>query len=172
MKIMTLQRVAAAVACLGMIVPSAWSAEAPAQPAAASLDVSLGAEGLFRGQLLDAQGVAQKGVEVAMLYNGREVVRTTTDENGAFAAKGLRGGEYQVVAMNQAASYRLWNAGQAPPAARPSALMIANTNVVNGQYSGGVLNWMKMHPLIVAGVVATAVAVPVAINASDDDSSS
>ncbi|QDU57415.1 carboxypeptidase-like regulatory domain-containing protein [Aeoliella mucimassa] len=184
MKLITLQRLAAAIACMGMIVPSAALAAEPqvqpvqqVQKAPVSLDVALDAQGNFKGQLVDAQGVAQKGVEVAMLYNGREVTRSVTDEQGKFAAPVLRGGQYEVVAQGQVASYRVWNAGQAPPMARPAALMITNADVVNGQfgtlgYGGGVLNWMQAHPLIVAGAVVTAIAVPVAITASDDDSSS
>lgn len=160
---------------MGMILPTAaLSAEPQIEPAAPSLDVALGAEGLFRGQLVDAQGVPQQGVEVAMLYQGQEVVRSVTDQRGVFAAKGLRGGQYQVVAQNHVANYRLWNAGAAPPVARPAALMVTGSDVVNGQLggNGGLLQWMKNHPMMVATGVVAAIAVPVAVTASDDDSSS
>ena len=179
MKITTLQRVAAAIACVGMIVPSAaLSNDVPQAPAASIADVALADGGLFVGQIVDAQGAAQAETEVALLYQGKEVVRTVTDERGVFAAKGLRGGQYDVVAQGQVAPCRLWTARTAPPAARRAALIVTNYDVVNGQYggnlgsSGGIIGWMQSHPLLVAGGVITAIAVPVAIAASDDDSSS
>ncbi|MCO6045400.1 hypothetical protein NG895_15935 [Aeoliella sp. ICT_H6.2] len=177
MRTRNLGRLAAAIACLGMIMPTAAMSAEPAAPQVPSLDVALGQGGVFRGQVVNAQGVAQAHKQVALMYQGREVVRTVTDERGVFAAQGLRGGQYQLVTEGQAAPFRLWSANAAPPTARPSALIIADQGIVNGQfgtlgYGGGVLNWMQAHPLIVAGAVVTAIAVPVAITASDDDSSS
>lgn len=178
MKLITLQRAAAAIACIGMIVPSAALSNEPVEsPAANGVDVALADGGLFVGQIVDAQGAAQAESEVVVLYQGKEVVRTTTDERGVFAAKGLRGGQYEVMTDGCAAPCRLWTAQTAPPAARPAALIVTNVDVVNGQYgsmapSGGVLGWMQSHPLLVAGIVVTAIAVPVAIAADDDDSSS
>lgn len=177
MRIQTLGRFAAAIACIGMILPTvALSAEPPVAKAP-SLDVALGEGGVFRGQIVNAQGVAQVNKPVALMYQGREVVRTVTDERGVFAAQGLRGGQYQLVTEGQNAPFRLWSANAAPPTARPAALIIADKDIVNGQfgtlgYGGGVLNWMQSHPLIVAGTVVACIAVPVAITASDDDSSS
>jgi hypothetical protein len=63
-------------------------------------------------------------------------------------------------------------------------MLVASQNeVVRGQYGYGPppahqpgcisrsFQWMGQHPWITAGVVATAIAVPVAIAASDDDAS-
>lgn len=174
MRIKTLQRVVTAIACFGMIVPSAaLSAETAPKVATSSLDVALGEGGVFRGQVVDAHGAARAQAEVAVLYQGKEVVRTVTDERGVFAAQGLRGGQYQLVTEGQVAPFRLWTADAAPPVARPAALIVADGAIVNGQYGGGgILRWMEAHPLLVAGGVVTAIAVPVAIAASDDDTSS
>lgn len=174
MRIKTMQRVAAAIACFGMIVPTAALSVEVAPPAATgSLDVALGQGGVFRGQVVDAQGAARAEAEVALMYQGRQVVRTVTDERGVFAAQGLRGGQYQLVTEGQVAPFRLWTAEAAPPTARPAALIVADSTVVNGQYGGGgIMAWMEAHPLLVAGGVITAIAVPVAVAASDDDSSS
>ncbi|WP_425398092.1 carboxypeptidase-like regulatory domain-containing protein [Aeoliella sp.] len=173
MRIQTLGRLAAAIACVGMIMPSAALSAEPVAAQAPSLDVALGEGGVFRGQVVDAHGAAQAHQDVALVYQGREVVRTKTDEQGVFAARGLRGGQYQLVTQDQVAPFRLWSANAAPPTARPAALIVSGSQAVNGQYGGGgILGWMQAHPLIVAGAVVTAIAVPVAITASDDDSSS
>lgn len=180
MKFITLQRFAAAVACLGMILPSmALSNETTHPPSAGGIDIALADGGVFVGQIVNAQGVAQQKAEVSVVYRGKEVVRTATDERGVFAAKGLRGGQYDIVTQGCVAPCRLWTAHTAPPVARSSALIVTSTDVVNGQYGygnlgtpSGVLGWMQSHPLLVAGAVVTAIAVPVAIVADDDDSAS
>jgi hypothetical protein len=178
MRVITLQRLAAAIACVGMILPSAaMSNERTQSPVTSGIDIALADGGVFVGQIVDAQGVAQVESEVAVLYQGKEVVRTVTDERGVFAARGMRGGQYEVVAQGCVAPCRLWAAHTAPPAARPAALIVTNVDVVNGQYGslgtpGGVLGWMQSHPLLVAGAVVTAIAIPVAIAADDDDSAS
>ncbi len=178
MKLGTIQRFAATIACVGMVLPSAaLSNEAPQPIVAGSIDVALAEGGLFVGQIVDAEGAPLVGSEVTVLYHGKEVVRGVTDDRGVFAAQGLRGGQYEVVAENCLAHCRLWTTATAPPAARPAALIVTNVDVVSGQYGslgapGGILGWMQSHPLLVAGAVVTAIAVPVAIAADDDDSAS
>jgi hypothetical protein len=174
MKLRKLQIWAAMLAAVGTCLPTAaWSADAP-RAAASGVDVALGDGGLFVGQVVDAQGAKIAKAEVSIRYDGKEVVRTATDDNGVFAAKGLRGGQYDVVAADHSAPVRLWAPDTAPPSARTAALIITGGDVVNGQHGrpGGILAWMQAHPLIVAGVVVAAVATPIAIAAADDDDDS
>lgn len=172
MKLRKLQWCATMLALVGMLMPTAaWSAEAP-RALPTGVDVALADGGLFVGQVVDAQGVRLAKADVSIRYQGKEVVKTTTDANGVFAAKGLRGGQYDVVTADHTAPMRLWAADTAPPSARTAALIVTGNNVVNGQSTGGVLSWMQAHPLIVAGVVVAAVATPIAIAASDDDDDS
>jgi hypothetical protein len=136
-------------------------------------DVALRDGGVLVGQVVNRQGAAQPNTAVAVRYGNHEVVRTATDENGVFAAKGLRGGQYQLVTENGMSSCRLWAADTAPPAARPAALVISGENVVRGQgIANGWIEWMKAHPYLTAGTAATLVAVPVALVDDDDDSGS
>lgn len=189
MKIRKLQRVAVAVACVGMVAPQSALAvqhEARTAPRAAvedqpvepaGIDVALAQGGLFVGQVVDAHGVAQPEAEVSVIYHGEQVVATKTDENGMFAARGLRGGQYSVRVMGGQVPCRLWADHTAPPAARPAALIVSSSDAVNGQYGGlgapgGIVGWMQSHPMIVAGAVVTAVAVPVAVVNNDDDPTS
>jgi hypothetical protein len=154
---------------MGMTLPTTIFAA----PTAGNCDVALREGGVLVGQVVNQQGVAQANTNVSVRYANHEVVRTTTDENGVFAAKGLRGGQYQLTTDNGVSTCRLWAADTAPPSAKPAALVVAGDNVVRGQGAArGWVNWMKTHPYLTAGVVATAVAVPLAIANDDDDNGS
>lgn len=164
-----------------MLLPASAFAAAPAP--AVTNDVALRTGGLLLGQVVDQQGVAKAGIPVSIQFAGKEVVSTTTDSNGVFAAKGLRGGQYQLLTPQGGSVCRLWAADTAPPAARPAALVVFGDQVVRGQGevppcppSGGPMNswvgWMKAHPYLVAGTVAAAIAIPLALADDDFDSGS
>lgn len=173
MKLFTLQKLAAAVACVGMIIPTAALAGDASKQVKPGIDIALSKGGLFVGQVVDAQGVAQAKSEVSIRYQGKEVVRTTTDKNGVFAAKGLRGGQYEVVAANHSAPVRMWASKTAPPSARGAAMIVTGSQTANAQFGGGgFMSWVQAHPMIVTGCVVAAVATPIAIAAADDDDSS
>lgn len=182
MRIRFLHRVAAALACAGTALPQLATATQPGVPAPYSspagqnyrqqaqsqqafIDVALGQGGLFAGQVVNAQGVAAKGAEVVLKYQGTDVVRTVTDENGSFAARGLRGGQYELHVSEGVVHCRLWNAQAAPPAARPNALIVADSDVMNGQLAGGGL---FSKPVVIAGVVGGVVAASVAIHQNNE----
>jgi hypothetical protein len=163
---------AAALACVAMIMPpSAMAADTTVVPT----DVALRPGGLLLGQVVDQQGVAKPDAVVSVQYADYEVVRTTTDANGVFAAQGLRGGQYQLVTKDGFSMCRLWAPDTAPPAARPAALVVSGNNVVRGQWGGGPMHswigWVKAHPYITAGIVVTAIGVPLALADDDDDPS-
>lgn len=165
MKIKTIQQLAAMVAAVGMMLPQSAMA---AQPKDASQgDVALRTGGVFVGQYVDAQGAAVAGVDVAMHAGGKTVAVTKTDKQGRFAVKGLKTGQYDVVAMNQKQSFRCWDGKAAPPHARNGALIVTGSDVVTGQ--GGLLGFVQNYPLMSAAAVTAAIAIPVGIAAADDD---
>lgn len=175
MKRMFFGKLAAAVACLGMVAPPAAYAAAPAGESHTSIggvDVALRPGGVLVGQVVDQQGGAKANQVVSIQYANREVVRTTTDANGVFAAQGLRGGQYQILTDDGISTCRLWAANTAPPSARPAALVVADGTVVRGNWGHGPMHqwvgWMKSHPYITAGAIAAAIAIPLAL-ADDDD---
>lgn len=170
MKILLAQRVAAAVACLGFLMPQGAFAGQPV--AASAADIALRDGGLFVGQVVDASGKAMTKADVSIRQAGVEVATTSTDANGVFAAKGLNGGQYTVVAGGGQVNYRLWAANTAPPTANKAALVVTGADIANGQHgNGGVVGWVKNHPMIVAAGVAAAIAIPLAV-ADDDDPTS
>jgi hypothetical protein len=172
-------KIAAALAGMGMVIPpSAFAVE----PATVATDVALRPGGLLVGQVVDRQGVPQGNRIVSIQYGPHEVVRTTTDQNGTFAAQGLRGGQYQLVTHEGVSVCRLWAPNTAPPVARPAALLVSGNQIARGQWGAspdascghpvgplhGSIEWVKAHPYITAGVVAAAIAIPIAL-ADDDD---
>lgn len=185
MKRSSLSTLAAAVACTGLLLPPAGFAEQPATPRqpqspptqSRTSDVALRHGGLVVGQVVNEAGAPQAGATVVIRYGDREIVRTNTDKDGVFAAKGLRGGQYQLVTENGQSVCRFWAVDTAPPSAQQTALIISGDSIVRGQWAmpgyGPMtdwVEWIKCHPYLTAGVVAAAVAIPIAL--TDDFGSS
>jgi len=189
MKIRFVHHAVAVLACIGMLMPQGALAASPT-PDVMGRDIALRDGGLFVGQVVDAQGKPMAASEVSVRFGKEEIVRTKTDKNGVFAAKGLRGGEYTVVAGGGQVSYRLWAPETAPPVACKGALIVTGDAIVNGQCNtcppgyggacgpacdtgagGGILGFVKSHPILVASGIAAAIAIPLAI-ADDDDPTS
>jgi len=149
--------------------------------------------GVLVGQMLNAQGVAVAGTPIAVQAAGKEIARVQTDKDGKFRIAGLKGGVHLVTAAGQQSVYRLWAPHTAPPAAQQGLMLVSSTDVVRGQCGcgttvgcgtpvrgygaggrgygaagvGGIGNWMANHPILTAGAIATAIAVPLALD--DDD---
>ena len=50
----------------------------------------------------------------------------------------------------------------APPAAQSAALLVSGSDVVRGQ-NGGLVYWLT-NPWVLAGLIAAAIAIPIALN--------
>ena len=208
MKLAHVQTMAAATACLGMLISPTALAAPPGQTGVVA-DVALGDGGTLSGQVVDAQGAPLPATVVSIRTGGREVLQATTDAQGGFAGDGVKGGVYEVTAAGSHGVYRLWAPKTAPPSANRGILAVSG-DAVRGQYApppipgepvapglalgpAGApptyiqpepyvpgqtgpmttsMGWVKRHPWISAGIVATAIAVPVAIATTDDDSAS
>jgi len=119
------------------------------------------------GQVVDTQGAGKSNVAVAIFLENRELVATKSSQDGYFAFKGLRGGVYRVSAEEGQGLFRVWSAGTAPPNAQQGALVVSDNTVARGQFTPGQgIGKFLTRPVVVAGVVATAVAVPVAVHNS------
>ena len=175
-----IKSLAVSLACFGMVIPQTVIAAPPsrtlalARPASARgqdsviLDVALRDGGVLVGQIVTAEGTALAKTPVSLQQNGKELVRTATDANGMYAVKGLRGGVYHVVSGKTAETYRLWAPGTAPPSAKDAALLVEGNGVVRGQ--GRALS-MLSNPWVLTAIIATAIAVPIAVNNSGGSSS-
>ena len=132
MRIHRIQFSAALLSCVSLLLPQA--AFAGPQKNVVT-DIALQQGGLLVGQVMGRDGSVRAGEQVAILFGNREVVRTTTDENGIFAAAGLRGGQYRVASNEGASLIRAWAPNTAPPAAREGSLLVVGDQAVRGQIS-------------------------------------
>ncbi len=164
-----IRSVVISLATLGMCLPQvAFAAEPVSMPAV--VDVALSDGGVLHGQVVDLQGAGVAGVPVSVKAQDRDVATATTAADGTFSVQGLRGGMYRVAAGQGQGVYRLWSAGTAPPAAQTGATIYTQNGAVDGnvvvytQYGGGgTLKMLLSNPIVIAGIVATAIAVPVAL---------
>lgn len=159
------------LAGLGMILPApvlhaASTAEnaAPGMtgPTLEVIDIELRKGGLLLGQVVEADGKPVAETTVSLRRLGSEVATTVTDRSGYFFVKGLRGGSYEITTDRTRGIYRLWAPNTSPPGAQRGALIVVGGRQVRGQ-QGPIWYWLG-NPWVIAGVVAAAVAVPVAIH--------
>jgi len=144
-----------------------------AEPAApAILDVALSDGGMLHGRVVSVQGTGVAGAPVFVRAQNRDVATATTAADGTFAVQGLKGGVYQVATVQGHGIYRLWSAGTAPPAAQNGAVVYTQSTVVDSNVvhytqdcgGDGALKMLLSNPVVIAGLVATAIALPIALN--------
>ncbi len=105
---------------------------------------------------------------VAVSDGARDLGTTVTKADGRFEIRGLRGGVLTLTAGQTKAAVRAWTPKAAPPAARKDVLLVAGQQQTLGQSFGGFRSLIT-NPWVIAGIVAAAVAIPVAIHNSNDD---
>ena len=183
MKTKSIRVLSVALWALSVVLsPYAGAAEATA---VRTLDISLQTGGVLSGQVADAAGKAHGGVPVAVFAGGKEIGRSTTDEAGKFQITGLTGGVVTVASAGTQGNCRLWAPGTAPPAAQQGLLVVSPDQIACGQncgsgvgcgsgvcgggHGGGLLGIMLDNPLLTAGVIGAAIAIPLALADDDDD---
>ena len=159
------------LACVGLLIPapvvaavtapSKTGKEAP-QPLIKAFDIELHQGGTFVGQVVNAQGAPQDKVPVSLLRGNKTLVTTSTNKGGFFAISRVPAGTYRAVAGKTQGVYRIWAKGTAPPKSQPGALLVVGQGPVRAQ-TGPIGYWLG-NPWIIAGLVAAAVAIPVAIH--------
>ena len=145
------------LATLGVCLPEVVIAATPQPQMPAVVDIALADGGVLHGQVVDLQGSGVTGVPVSVKDKDHDVAGTTTTADGRFAVQGLKGGVYQVAAGQGQGVFRLWTSKAAPPSAQKDAIVYTQFG------SGGGLKMLLANPIVIAGVVATAVAVPIAV---------
>lgn len=163
-----LQQTLALVAGLGLVLPAhAWSQErkAPAPRAAApkaiTPDISLTADGSFRGSLIDGAKQPIAKAPVTLSKDGQKVASVQTDEKGSFQFANLNQGSYQLEVKDQKVAVRVWKAAVAPPKSLKQLDMayVPNKDVVRAQF--GYLDPVNTSLILlgIAGVVLGGIAV-------------
>jgi len=127
-------------------------------------DVALQADGVLKGQVIDAAGQPIGQVTVWVQMNGQWVGTAVTDNAGAFAVTNLRGGVALLLVEDHAAAIRAWSPGTAPPEAAEQALVVSRPNLIRGQRP--ISDLFLADPVIVGVIVAAAIAIPLSIHKS------
>ncbi|MCA9234376.1 MAG: carboxypeptidase regulatory-like domain-containing protein [Planctomycetales bacterium] len=169
-----------AVAAL-VLQPAVLCAQTPAGVAPMTnqafqvVDVQLDATGGLSGQVMTPQGQPVPGATIT-LADVQPPQTTTTNAKGQFRLSGVRGGVHQLQVGSQMQMCRVWKAGTAPPSAVPQLLVVQDARVALAQNCGspvacGLAGCKEAlaNPLVVGGLIAAAIAIPVAIHNADDD---
>jgi len=168
------KRAVIALAAIGMMMPAPQVQAATAAPAkviqtdATVLDIGLKSDGVFAGRVVDHAGTPSAKTEVTIRQGQQVVAKTTTDAEGRFAVKGLKGGVYEVASGKTVGTYRVWNETVAPPAAKEQALLVLGENGTRGGF--GAMD--KGAVFLAAAVIATLIVSLITldeVNNIDDD---
>jgi hypothetical protein len=125
-------------------------------------DIALSDGGTLEGQVVDLRNVGQPSVPVTLKTQERDVASATTSEDGRFVVQDLRGGVYRVATAQGDGVFRLWAPRTAPPTAKTRAIVYVQNQYATGGDSG--LKRLLGHPIIIPAVIATAIAVPIAVS--------
>jgi len=162
-----IQQLAVCLAVVGFCIPQIAFATTPqANLASVMTDVQLRDGGVLLGQVVTPENAPVAGVDVLLRSGTQEVGMSKTDNNGYFAFSGLQTGVYQVATTESQATYRVWTEGTAPPGAPTGALIVNGHRMVRGQNGMQAVRNFFTNPWVIAGIIATAIAVPVAIHNS------
>lgn len=142
----------------------------------AIVDIALAPGGVLTGWIVNAHGQPVPNIPISVRHANQEVARATTSQDGTYRIHNLRGGVYHVESGNGTRLCRLWASQTAPPFAQKGLIVVSDPDVILAQFPNGPMGtflenakYTLTNPLVIGGIVAAAVAIPVAIHNSDDD---
>jgi hypothetical protein len=136
-------------------------AAASAQEQRRVQDVTLQPGGVLRTQVVDFEGNPVAGQSVAVHFQGREIARSISDDQGFATVTGLRPGQHTMATRLGATTCRFWKEETAPPSAIQVPTLVFDDEIARGQ--AGAFNL----PMIVFGGATIASGV-MAYNAGQD----
>ena len=127
----------------GRVIPAGVSPQSDVKVAPkkitppAAIDIALAKEGTVSGQVLGADKKGVPNVPVSIRQGKEEVAQATTDKDGRFEAKNLKGGVYLIASNSGYGLFRFWAPKSAPPAAHDQVLIMQKAVVVRAQSPNG-----------------------------------
>lgn len=170
-----LHRACVGLATVGLLLPNPGLVQgaekqlATKQVSPKIIDVSLVDGGVLQGQVISSQGQALANAPITLHQGKSELAMTTTDKNGQFAVKGLKGGVYVVSTEGAAGVVRAWMPQTAPPSSVNGILLVpeaATTRAQKDDYYDGSSTNLGLGALVVGGIVATVIAVAIDHNSA------
>jgi hypothetical protein len=104
----------------------------------------------------------------AQRYSNTTALYTTPDIGSNFTLKRFFGSDYKLISAQTEIESRPWEAKANPSTARPDSLIVS-CNQSHNKKRGGIVEWAKSHPYLVAGGVAAAVAIPLVLSEDEAD---
>jgi hypothetical protein len=95
------------------------------------------------------------------------MMQVVSDAQGGFAVPDLAGGVIEFVDGTRSWHVRCWAHGTAPPSSVAVLCLAGEQDVVRGQVAPGC--WGLNNPWVIAGLVAAAIAIPIALSNNRDD---
>jgi hypothetical protein len=121
--------------------------------------------------VVDGQGHGQPATRVALSRADDGPIRVAmTDAEGRFTISVSQGGTYCLQTSEGISVCRIWTKAAAPPGAARSVLVVNDRLVQRGQRP--IRELFTSDPIIVGTLVAAAIAIPIAVHKSRDDSPS
>lgn len=162
------KRICVGLATVGLLLPNTAvvngaEQQVAAKPAASVVDVSLIEGGVLQGQVVSPQGQVITNAPVVLQQGNHEVAQATTDKDGRFALKGVKGGVYVVSTTGAVGVVRAWTPRTAPPSSVNGLLLVPGDLTARAQLgpnNGG------LGALVVLGLVGTVLAVSLDHNSS------
>jgi hypothetical protein len=166
-------RLIVAVVIAGILNPAL---QLQAEPAVRTRvpDVRLDEQGQFHGVVLNGQGQAMPDTQVKLARVNQQqtaaanMATVTTDARGSFVIRDLPAGTYRLETSSGVFLCRLWTHAAAPPSSASSLCVVNDPQVVRGQRPMHEI--FRSDPLLMAAIVAAAIAIPIAVHKSQDDS--
>jgi hypothetical protein len=163
-------KMAVLTACLGILAAPLQAASPRSNAHNLIPDIALQAGGVIEGAVVNPNGHRISGSTVKVTSRGELKAQVRTDKTGRFRVENLRGGIYQFQTDNGVSTVRVWAAQTAPPSAARQLLIVDQGEVVRGIFGEGhgsqIMNALS-NPLVLAGIVAVAIAVPLALDDND-----
>ncbi len=170
-----LKGTAIALAALGTMLPAtqlqAAEGKAPLKivtTEATVLDITMSAEGVFAGRVVDHAGNPVADAEVVISQGKQSIAKITSDQSGVFSVSGLKGGVYDVRSGNTAGSFRIWTATAAPESSKEQALVILGKNGTRGALGGLGGGTLVLAAAVVASLIISAIAISKLNDLQDD----
>lgn len=132
-----------------------------------AIDVALDAKQTFNGRVVTLAGEPVPAAVVSLQQRDKLVARTVADRSGRFHFRVPRGGAFSLLSDGQVTPVRIWTGQAAPPDSRRHLVVVQEKRIVRGQ--DGTFPYAAINPWVVAGLVAIAVAIPVALHNDRSD---
>ncbi|GAB6165210.1 hypothetical protein JCM19992_12100 [Thermostilla marina] len=147
--------------------PIRLAARNPDGKQAAVCDIELDEHGYLQGVVVNMEGVPIKETPLSLYQGTKKVAVGKTNNLGQFRLGPFAGGSFHLMVRDYVLVLRTWKNKTAPPNAKPAVLVVIGDQTTRGQRPIGEL--IRSDVLIVGGLVAAAIAIPLA---TSNDSSS